>query len=95
MLDVGFPELVLILAIAVLVIGPKDIPKIMHGAGRIFQRFRYMRYAFTQQFDDLVRQAELEDLQKAAERSTHDEIDAEIEEDALHEVEEIKKAAND
>jgi sec-independent protein translocase protein TatB len=34
MLDIGWPELVVIGAVALVAIGPKDLPKVMHAMGR-------------------------------------------------------------
>ena len=62
MFDFGFPELLLIMAIAVLVIGPSEIPAVMVGLGRVMRRISYMRHAFTSQFDDFLRQQGLEDV---------------------------------
>jgi sec-independent protein translocase protein TatB len=64
MLDFGFSELLLIMAIAVFVVGPQEIPKIMLTLGRITRRISYIKYAFSQQFDEFLREAELQDLRK-------------------------------
>lgn len=64
MLDFGLPELLIIAAIAVFVIGPNDIPKIMYGLGRLFRRFQYVRYAMSQQFDDVLKAGDIEELRK-------------------------------
>ncbi|MCB1533097.1 MAG: twin-arginine translocase TatA/TatE family subunit [Alphaproteobacteria bacterium] len=65
MLDFGFPELLVIIALAVLVVGPNEIPKIMVGLGRIVRRLQYVRFAMTQQFDDFMREHDLEDIRKS------------------------------
>ena len=54
MLDFGWAELFLIMAVAVLVIGPKEIPGLMRGFGRLFRRFQYMKHSISQQFDDFM-----------------------------------------
>ncbi len=64
MLDFGFVELLMIIAIAVFVIGPQDIPKVMLGLGRLVRRLQYVRYAFTQQFDEFLRQSDLADIRQ-------------------------------
>ena len=64
MLDFGLVELGMIVVVAILVVGPKDIPKIMLALGRIMRRQKYVRYAFTQQFEDFLKEAELEDINK-------------------------------
>lgn len=64
MLDFGWAELLIIVAVAVFVIGPKDIPKIMYGLGRILRRIQYVRFAISQQFDDIMNTGDLEELRK-------------------------------
>lgn len=65
MLDFGWPELLLVMALAVLVIGPDEIPSIMVGIGRVFRRFQYIKFALSQQFEDIMREADLDDLRKS------------------------------
>lgn len=83
MLDFGWPELIVIIAVAVLVIGPKDIPQLMYGMGRMVRRLQYMRYALTSQFDDFMREDDLEEMRNAASHRAHledtDEADADAE----------------
>ncbi|MBI1301729.1 MAG: hypothetical protein GC137_08750 [Alphaproteobacteria bacterium] len=65
MLDFGWAELFVIIALAIIVIGPKDIQPIMVGLGRIFRRISYIRYAISQQFDEIMRDADLNDIRKS------------------------------
>ncbi|MGH1376273.1 MAG: Sec-independent protein translocase subunit TatA/TatB [Alphaproteobacteria bacterium] len=65
MLDFGWPELFLIMAIAVLVIGPNEIPVIMVALGRVFRRFQYIKFALSQQFEDVMRDADMDDIRKS------------------------------
>lgn len=65
MLEVGWTELVLIMAIAVLVVGPSEIPALMVGLGRLVRRITYVKYAFSQQFDELMKQADMDDIAKS------------------------------
>lgn len=51
-------------AVAVLVIGPKEIPVVMNALGRIVRRLQYVRFAISQQFEDFMRTQDLEDLRK-------------------------------
>lgn len=57
-------ELLLVLAVAVLVIGPQDIPKVMYMFGRVARRLQYIRYAFSQQFEDFLKEHDLEELRR-------------------------------
>lgn len=86
MLDFGWAELLIIVAVAVFVIGPKDIPKIMYGLGRIMRRLQYIRFAVSQQFDDLMNAGDLEDLRKGvnfetarSDAAVQDEVDSDEE----------------
>ena len=65
MFDIGWSELLLIAAIAVLVIGPKDLPVVMHTLGRLLRRLQYIRYAFTQQFEDFMEMQNLDELRNS------------------------------
>jgi sec-independent protein translocase protein TatB len=78
MFNIGFPELILIMAVAVLVVGPQEIPVLMRGLGRVMRRLQYMRYAFTQQFDEFLRENDLDDIRRQVnfEEKHFDESDA-------------------
>ena len=65
MLDFGWAELLIIMAVGVFVIGPDEIPVIMRNLGRMMRRIQYVRYAFTQQFDDFMKEADLDNLRKS------------------------------
>ncbi|MCB1563275.1 MAG: twin-arginine translocase subunit TatB [Alphaproteobacteria bacterium] len=82
MLDFGFPELLVIAAVAVLVIGPKELPAVMRFLGRIVRRLQYIRYAFSQQFEDFMRESDLDDLRRSVnfEEKRFDEAAADEEE---------------
>lgn len=66
MLDFSWSELLVIVIVALVVIGPKDIPHIMHTLGRFVRRLQYVRFAMSQQFDDFMKDNDLEDIRKAA-----------------------------
>ena len=90
MLDFGWTELVVIMVLGVLVIGPNEIPAMMRALGNIMRRISYMKYAFTQQFDDFMREADLDDIRSSVNFETarrSDEFDeaAEDEEGVLPE----------
>ncbi len=64
MLDFGWAELLILVAVAVFVIGPKDIPNIMYGLGRGLRRLQYIRFAISQQFDEIMNTGDIEELRK-------------------------------
>tara|TARA_R110002072_G_scaffold103859_3_gene227791 strand:- start:39 stop:362 length:324 start_codon:yes stop_codon:yes gene_type:complete len=74
MLDFGWPEMFLIIAIAVIFIGPDEIPTLMVALGRVFRRFQYIKFAISQQFDDVMRDADLDDIRKSVNFEARDEV---------------------
>jgi len=82
-LDFGWAELLILVAVAVFVIGPKDIPNIMYGLGRLVRRVQYIKYAVSQQFDDIMNTGDIEELRKGVnfEHRDQSDINNEIEED--------------
>jgi sec-independent protein translocase protein TatB len=64
MFDIGAAELLVILIVAVLVIGPKDMPLAMRTAGRWIGKVRRVSAHFRTGIDAMVREAELEDMEK-------------------------------
>lgn len=64
MFDVGASELLLIVIVAVVVIGPKDMPMALRTAGRWIGKMRKVSSHFRAGLDTMVREAELEDMEK-------------------------------
>ena len=64
MFDIGATELLLIAIVAVLVIGPKDMPLAMRTAGRWIGKMRKLSGHFRSGIDAMVRDAEMEDMEK-------------------------------
>lgn len=64
MLEVGWSELLVIAIILIVVVGPKDLPGMMRTFGRMMGRVRTMANEFRSQFDEAMREAELDDVRK-------------------------------
>lgn len=64
MFDIGATELLLIVIVAVVVIGPKDMPTAFRTAGRWIGKMRKLSSHFRTGLDSMVREAELEDMEK-------------------------------
>ena len=64
MFDIGATELLLLFVIAVLVIGPKDLPLAFRTVGRWVGKMRKLSNHFRAGVDAMVREAELEDMEK-------------------------------
>lgn len=61
---IGFAEMVLLALVAIVVIGPKDLPLMMRKFGRFTGKMRAMAFEFKQGIDELGRQAEFDELRK-------------------------------
>jgi sec-independent protein translocase protein TatB len=64
MFDIAPTELMLVAIVALLVIGPKDLPKAMRFVGHWMSKARGVARQFRSGFDTMVREAELADLEK-------------------------------
>ncbi len=64
MFDIGAAELLVIVIVAILVIGPKEMPRAMRTAGRWIGQIRRVSAHFRTGIDAMVREAELEDMEK-------------------------------
>lgn len=64
MFDIGASELLLIIVVAILVIGPKDLPRAMRTAGRWIAKMRKVSGHFRAGIDAMIREAELEEMEK-------------------------------
>ena len=64
MFDIGAPEILLIIVVAIVVIGPKDMPAALRAAGRWIGKMRRMSAHFRTGLDSMIREAEMEDMEK-------------------------------
>jgi len=64
MLDVGWSELLVIAVVLIVVVGPKDLPPMLRAFGKMTTRLRSMAGEFRAQFDDALREADLDDVRK-------------------------------
>ena len=67
MFDMGWSELMLIGAVALIVIGPKDLPQSLRTVGQMTGKMRRMAGEFQSQFNDAMREAELDEVKKQVE----------------------------
>ena len=65
MFGFSLAELLLIALVALFVMGPQDLPRLMYQFGKLVRRVSYIRYAFSQQFEDFMVQAEKAERRKA------------------------------
>jgi sec-independent protein translocase protein TatB len=78
MFDFAWSELALIAIVALLVIGPKDLPRVMRIVGQWVRRARSIAREFQGSVDQMMREAELDDVKRQIDRATNFNIDNEI-----------------
>ncbi|ALJ37161.1 twin-arginine translocase subunit TatB [Azospirillum brasilense] len=66
MFDIAWSELMVIAVIALVVIGPKDLPKAIYTLGKWVKKARLVARDFQGHIDDMMREAELDELRKEA-----------------------------
>jgi len=64
MFDVAPSEFLLLAVVALMVIGPKDLPKAMRVVGQMVGKARGFARQFRSGFDNMIREAELEEMEK-------------------------------
>jgi sec-independent protein translocase protein TatB len=67
MFDIGWSELLVIAVVAIVVVGPKDLPKLMRSFGHYAGKLRRAAADFQRQFDEAMRESEVEEVRKAIE----------------------------
>ncbi|WP_319496357.1 Sec-independent protein translocase protein TatB [uncultured Cohaesibacter sp.] len=62
MFDIGWSEIVVVVIITILVVGPKELPGLLRTIGKTVANLRRMAGDFQNQFNDALREAELDDV---------------------------------
>jgi len=65
--DIGWSELAVIAILALVIIGPKDLPRVMRTMGKWMQKARSISREFQSSIDEVIREADLEDARKTIE----------------------------
>ena len=66
MFGLGMTEMIVIGAIALLVVGPKDLPKVFKGIASLMKQVRKLTREFQGVVSDMIRESDLDDLRKEA-----------------------------
>lgn len=65
MFDLGWTEMLLVAAVAIIVVGPKDLPRLMRTIGQFVSKARGMASELQSQFMDIANQSELDEIRKS------------------------------
>lgn len=79
MFDFAWSELMLIGLVALIVIGPKDLPRVLRTAGKWVSQARAVAREFQGSIDQMIRESELEDVRREVEKVASTDIGHEIE----------------
>ncbi len=80
MLDVGWSVMAVILMVALIVIGPKDLPRVARTVGKWTAKARGMAREFQRSLDDMAREAELQDIKAEMDKLSRTDVRHRIEE---------------
>ena len=64
MFDLGWQELFIIVVVGIIVIGPKELPRAARAIAGIVRKARMMAHEFQDGVDDMIQQADLDDIKK-------------------------------
>jgi sec-independent protein translocase protein TatB len=76
--DIGWPELMLIGVVALVVIGPKDLPAALRVAGFWLRKARMLSREFQSSVEQMIRDAELDEMRQDLKKATEFDIDKEF-----------------
>lgn len=83
MLDFAWSEFLVVIIVAVIVIGPKQLPEVLYGLGRIARRLQYMKFALSKQFEDFMEQADLNEIRNFKKTSFDSALHYGVEDDEI------------
>jgi sec-independent protein translocase protein TatB len=88
----SWSHILILLTVALVVVGPKDLPKLMHMAGKWAGKARALANEFKKSFDDMARQSELDELRKEVENLRNHSVITDTEADLNRPLEEPQAA---
>jgi len=82
----SWSHILILLTVALVVVGPKDLPRLMNMAGKWVGKARNMANEFKKSFDEMARQSELDELRAEIEKLKADDPIADATRDLNHEI---------
>jgi len=85
--QIGFAEMIVLVILAIIVVGPKDLPKLMRAIGQFMAKVRSMGNEFKQAFDDMGAEEEIAEMRREIEELKKvGKLDGVVDEDLRHEM---------
>jgi sec-independent protein translocase protein TatB len=66
--DIGWSEMAIIMVLALIIIGPKDLPRVARSIGQWVRKGRMLAREFQSSLEDMAKEAELDDVKKEIEK---------------------------
>lgn len=79
MFDIGWPELFIVALITIIVVGPKELPRVLRTVTLWIRKMRAMARDFQDGIDDLAREADLDDMRQQIEGSAELDLEDDFE----------------
>lgn len=79
MFDIGWQELFIVGLITIVVVGPKELPRVLRTATLWIKKIKGMARDFQDGLEDLAREADLDDMKKQLESSSDFDLEGELE----------------
>lgn len=79
MLDIGWSEMLIVGLITIIVVGPKELPRVLRTVMGLVRKLRAMASEFQSGIDDLAREADLQDIKQSIENTASTDIAGEFE----------------
>ena len=71
MLDIGWSEMLVIVVVAIIVIGPRDLPGVLRTVGRWIGKVRSLSREFQRNLNDIARETEFDEVQRTIRETTN------------------------
>eukprot|EP00439_Symbiodinium_sp_Y106_P089396 s1_g1932.t1 len=95
MFDIGWTELLFLGVLAILVVGPKDLPRMMRTIGQYTAKIRGAAREFQRSFDEMARESELDELRKQIAEVKANNPVTQVKEAIKHPLDSVGKALDD
>lgn len=95
MLDIGWTELFVIAVVAIIVVGPKDLPRMLRSLGQYAGKLRRTAGEFREQFDEAIRDSEFDELKSSVESVSNMNPMGEIRDAVTDSLDPLKKSAEE
>lgn len=79
MFDIGWQEFILVALVAVVVVGPKDLPRVIRSVGQWIRKARSLASEFQGSLEEMARESELDDVRREIQQVSSGGIGASIE----------------